>query len=382
MSLKILLSIHHYLDPNSGASGATVKLGQSYEKLGHQVHYFSIDNLPAKLPEKIKHFLFPWFFAIHVFRLTQQKTIDVIDASTGDAWVWAKHLSRVVRSKPLLVTRAHGLEHTADYHLKREFLKRGLKLSWKYRLYGGGFRLWEVTNSMRYADLVFQLNQFDLDYAVQQLGVAADRSYLVANGIPEEFLNLPFESTPMSASSEIAIALVATYNFRKGIHYSIPALNAILKKYPMVKISFLGTGVTEETVHADFEANVCDRVHVIPHFGRAELPNLLKGHHIKLFPSISEGFSLALPEAMACGLAPVATAIPGSVEILRDGHDSILIPACDSKAIEEALERLVRNREGLEKLRRNALITSNKYGWERIAQYQLSIYQKTIVNRC
>jgi glycosyltransferase involved in cell wall biosynthesis len=378
MSLKILLSIHHYLDPNSGASGATVKLGQSYEKLGHQVHYFSIDNLPAKLPEKIKHFLFPWFFAIHVFRLSQQKTIDVIDASTGDAWVWAKHLSRVIRSKPLLVTRAHGLEHTADYHLKREFLKRGLKLSWKYRFYGGGFRLWEVTNSMRYADLVFQLNQFDLDYAVQQLGVAADRSYLVANGIPEEFLNLPFESTPMSASSEIAIALVATYNYRKGIHYSLTALNSILKQYPMVKVSFLGTGVSQEVIHSDFEPDLCKRVRVIPHFKREELPELLKGHYIKLFPSLSEGFSLALPETMACGLAPIATAIPGSIEILQDDFDSLLVPPCDSQAIEKALEQLINNRIYLNNIRLNALITSRKYAWDRIAREQLLLYEEAL----
>lgn len=32
--MKILLTIHHHLDPNSGAPGVTWKLGQEYQKLG------------------------------------------------------------------------------------------------------------------------------------------------------------------------------------------------------------------------------------------------------------------------------------------------------------------------------------------------------------
>jgi glycosyltransferase involved in cell wall biosynthesis len=77
---------------------------------------------------------------------------------------------------------------------------------------------------------------------------------------------------------------------------------------------------------------------------------------------------LALPEAMACGLAPVTTATPGAMEIVRDGHDAIMIPPRDSQAIEQALERLISDRPYLERLRRNAYATAQRYSWTRIAR--------------
>jgi hypothetical protein len=45
-------------------------------------------------------------------------------------------------------------------------------------------------------DLALLLNQYDADYATNQLGVDPDRVRVVANGIPAEFLNLPLASTP------------------------------------------------------------------------------------------------------------------------------------------------------------------------------------------
>ncbi|MEG4861693.1 glycosyltransferase family 4 protein, partial [Microcoleus sp. K1-B6] len=159
------------------------------------------------------------------------------------------------------------------------------------------------------------------------------------------------------------------------------ALNAILARYPQVKVSFLGTGCSEAEVHADFEPAVRDRIRVIPRYSQDTLPDLLRGHHIKLFPTLSEGFSLALTETMACGLAPVTTTTPGPMEIVRDGHNGILVPARDSQAIEQALERLVTDRPYLEQLRRNAYATAQHYSWERIARHNLAFYEEALCQR-
>ena len=88
--MKILLTIHHKLDRNAGAPGITWRLGQEYQKLGHEVHYYSFDNLPHNLPELLKSVLFPEFLANHISALSRTQDIDIVDASTGDAWVWAK----------------------------------------------------------------------------------------------------------------------------------------------------------------------------------------------------------------------------------------------------------------------------------------------------
>jgi glycosyltransferase involved in cell wall biosynthesis len=371
--MNILLTIHHKLDPNAGAPGVTWKLGQEFQKLGHHVDYYSFDDLPSQLPEIVKSIVFPELLAKHLLTITRDRSIDVIDASTGDAWVWALRRNR--RDRPVLVTRSHGLEHVMHLGILAEARQQNLRLSWKYPLYHGGFRLWEVAQSLRAGDLALLLNQSDADYAIHQLGLNPDRARIVANGIPEEFLSLPLEPTP-AADATLCIAQVGSYIPRKGIHYGVPAVNRILQRYPQVTISFLGTGCSEDRVRADFDPSVRDRVKVTPHYDHELLPSLLQGHQIKLFPTLSEGFSLALPEAMACGLAPVTTSTPGPMEIVRDENNGLLVVPRDTEAIFQALARLIVDRVYLDKLRRHAYETAQNYSWQKIAATTLALYER------
>lgn len=376
--MQILFTIHGELDPNTGAPGGTLKLGQEYQKLGHQVTYYSFDDLPDWVTGKAKSMLFPWFLTNHLSKLLKQQKIDVVDASTGDAWVWANMFRNSKQKTPLLVTRSWGLEHIVDRELREEARLGNIDLSLQYNFYGGGFRLWEVSNSLRCGDLVLQLNHYDNEYSIEKLGVSSDRSHVMPIGIPDFFLNLPFEPMSTSEDANIGIAIVGTYIPRKGIKYSVPALNTILERYPKVKVSFLGTGVSEDRVLADFEPNVRDRVRVIPYYIHENLPVFLKEHQIKLFTSVSEGFGLALIEAMACGLTSVTTDIPGPTEFVRDGCEGILVPPRDTQAIELALDRLIQNRSYLEQLRHQAYLTAQNYSWNRIAQLTLSLYQEML----
>ena len=378
-TMNILFTIHHTLDPNAGAAGVTLKLGQEYQKAGHSVSYFSFDNLPSKLPEIIKAIIFPYWLAAYL--LTKKQPIDVIDASTGDGWLWGKLLRRF-RPDSTLITRSHGLEHTLNLENLEESARGNLSLSWKYPIYHGGFRLWEVKTSIKHADLTLMLNSRDRDYAQQKLGIAPEKLTIVPNGIPDYLLALPFEPI-VDEDTIIRIAQVGTFIPRKGIKYSIPALNNILSRYPNVEMSFFGTGtvLSADEVAANFVPDVRDRIKVIPRFDHQKLSQLLKGHQIKLFPSLYEGFALALIEAMACGLAPIATATGGAIDIVRDRHDGLLIPLGDSQAIENALEELIRDRCQLERLRRNACQTAQDYSWKAIAQKNLQLYQQVLQSK-
>ncbi|NES18023.1 MAG: glycosyltransferase family 4 protein [Symploca sp. SIO3E6] len=379
--MKILLTIHEQFNPHSGSAGSTWRIGQQYQSLGHEVWYYSIDDLPQKLPTHLKRLLFPEFVAAKISALSRKQGLDVVDGSPGDIWFWAKMLRKWKKKSPLLVTRSHGLHHLHHIWLLEEARRGNLRLSWIYPLYRGGLKLWEVANSLRYADLVFLLNHQESEYVVTHLNVNPEGSHVFPNGIPKEFINLPFEPLPKGEDSVIRIAQVSTYIPRKGIQYSVPALNKILTRYPRVKMSFFGAGCPEEKVYNDFEPAVRDRIQVVPYFNHEQLPTLLKGHQIKLFPPLSEGFGKALVEGMACGLAPITTAIEGPMEIVSDGHDGIVIPTRDSAAIEQALERLITDRPYLEQLRHNAYATAQNYSWRRIAQNRLSVYEEALCRK-
>jgi glycosyltransferase involved in cell wall biosynthesis len=375
--MKILLTIHHHLDLNSGAPGTVLKLGKLYEALGHDVAYYSFDDLPSWASTEV---IFPEFVAWHLLKRCQADHIDVIDASSGDAWLWGSVLKFLAKKRPLLVTRSHGLEHSVHFEYLEEVRLGHEAMSWKYPLYRGSIKLWEVAASFRCADQVFLLNQCERHYVIDALGVPQNRAFVTPNGIPDYLLNLPIEET-VASEAGLGIAVIGTFISRKGIQYNVPALNTILMRHPHVRVCFLGTGCPAEKVLSGFDASIHDRVQVIPSFKHTELPQLLKAYQIKLFTPLSEGFGKALVEAMACGLAPITTAAAGPLDIVQDGYDAIVIPLRCSEAIETALDRLITNPDLVEKIRHNAYHTAQKYSWLHCAQIRLDLYKTALERR-
>jgi glycosyltransferase involved in cell wall biosynthesis len=367
------------MDPNSGAPGVTANLGSYFRSQGHVVHHLSYDDVPRSLGNRGASFLFPAYLAWRIRRLQTRQPIDVIDASSGDLWIWASLPRRRNAGSPLLVTRSHGLEHTADLELREDARRGDVDLSWKYPLYYGGFRLWEVARSLRRSDLDLFLNTADLEYAVTKLGVSRERAKLTVNGLDPRFLSLPLDLG--DEHDEIRIAQVGSYIPRKGIAYGAAALDQVLRSHPSVRVTFFGTQAAEDQVRNDFDPDVRDRVEVVPTFNRDDLPTLLRGHQIKLLPTTFEGFSVSLLEAMACGLAPVTTTTPGPMEIVRDGVNGMLVPPRDSEALARALERLIEDRALLGRLRSGAHATSQGYTWERIGNETLALYRDAAASK-
>jgi len=369
--MKILLTIHHHLDPNSGAPGTVLKLGSLYQSLGHDVEYYSFDDLPGWIKTEA---FFPEFVAWHLFKRCRAQQIDVIDASSSDAWVWGTALKVLASPRPLLVTRSHGLEHAVHLEYLEEVRLGHEAMSWKYPLYRGSIKLWEVAASFRCADLVFLLNQCDRQYVTEHLGVRPERAFVTPNGIPDYLLNLPFDPT-LPPEGRLGIAVIGSFIPRKGTQYNVPALNTILVRYPQTHVGFFGTGCPEAQVYAGFDTQVRDRVKVIPSFKHTDLFKLLKDYQIKLFTPLSEGFGKALIEAMACGLAPISSRAAGPVDILTHEQNGLLIPLRSIEGIEQALDRLIRSPTLLQQLRMNAYQTAQSYSWEACARQRIALYQ-------
>ncbi|MCP5373308.1 MAG: TIGR03088 family PEP-CTERM/XrtA system glycosyltransferase [Hyphomicrobiales bacterium] len=70
---------------------------------------------------------------------------------------------------------------------------------------------------------------------------------------------------------------------------------------------------------------------------RDDVPDQLRAMGVFVQPSINEGISNTILEAMATGLPVVATAVGGNVELVRDGATGALVPASDPAAMAAAL---------------------------------------------
>ncbi len=74
--------------------------------------------------------------------------------------------------------------------------------------------------------------------------------------------------------------------------------------------------------------------------GAEEKDRLLRESSVFVMSSLSEGLPMALLEAMAYGMAVVATAVGGIPEVVDDGVDGLLVEAGSSRRIADALLRL------------------------------------------
>jgi glycosyltransferase involved in cell wall biosynthesis len=373
--LRILLTIHHRLERDSGAPGSTLALADAYRRAGHETELLSFDDLPRGLTPQAQMLAFPVLVAS---RLTGSlgRWSDVVDASSGDAWLWST-LPKRWSPRPLLVTRSHGLEHSAHLQRLQDHRDGGARLRRRYFLYHGGERLWEVAISFRRADLALFLNRFDLDYAVRQLGVRAERAHVVRNGIDDGLLGLP-EPNPTGANGGVGIAMLGRVTREKGVAYSVPALSEVLSQQPAVRVSLLGTGVGEGNVLAAFSHEVRDRVTVVPEYARQDLPRLLAGHEIVVSATLTEGFGKALLEAMACGLAPVVASAAGPLEFIDDGRNGLIVPSRDESALIDATTKLVRDAALRLQLRRAAYHVAQNFSWSAAASQRLELFEAAL----
>ncbi|HOX22669.1 MAG TPA: glycosyltransferase family 4 protein [Elusimicrobiales bacterium] len=109
---------------------------------------------------------------------------------------------------------------------------------------------------------------------------------------------------------------------------------------------------------------------------RSDMPALYGAADVFVLPSISEGLSNAMLEAMSCGLAVMATAAGGASSVLEGGKAGILFDPLDNAAIAAALDRFMKE-PGLCKMMGASArqIAAERYGIGRIAETMKQIYR-------
>ncbi|MFL5348776.1 MAG: glycosyltransferase family 4 protein [Hyalangium sp.] len=374
--LRVLLGIHHQLDPNLGAPGVTLALGSALAELGCNVFYYGFDQaFPGVTAYSAWHNVrFPW--ALSAWLARNAGRFDVLDITTGDNWPWARLGRPGARRRHALLTRSHGLEQVVSEQLRADARAGLARLSWKYPLYHGGFRLWEVRQSLLLADHVVLLNPMDRDYAHERLGVPGGRISLIPHGLPESFRALPppepFDESPLR------LAFVGSWIQRKGREDVVAVAQALVEQGVAFSLTLLGTGMSEAEVLAAFPAPVRERLRVLPRYRHAELPELLRAQEVLLFPSHAEGYGMALVEAMACGLAPLSTPVGVAPEVIRDGETGRLLSIGDVPGFTSAVRACAEDRRWLLEVRRAAQVAVQGMTWREVALRTLRVYESVL----
>lgn len=161
---------------------------------------------------------------------------------------------------------------------------------------------------------------------------------------------------------------------QKGFSYLIEAFSRLVKTYPGVCLFIAGEGPLRKILEQEIARKRLDRS--VRLLGlREDIPELMAASDIFVLPSLWEGSPNVILEAMASGLAIVATKVAGVPELIKEGAEGLLASPADSQALTVALERLLKDGRLRARLGQSALEKSKMFSLKtRACQFE-KIYE-------
>jgi L-malate glycosyltransferase len=128
----------------------------------------------------------------------------------------------------------------------------------------------------------------------------------------------------------------------KGLPYLLKALQYLPKDKPLHLVLVGRDMDTKANLRTIKAGNFSDKVHFMGY--RDDVLSLVVASNIFVLPSIyGESITKSVLEAMALGIAPVITDIPGNIELVEHGVSGLVVPKKDPKALADAILQLYNN---------------------------------------
>jgi len=105
---------------------------------------------------------------------------------------------------------------------------------------------------------------------------------------------------------------------------------------------------------------------------------LIRGSDALIQPSIVEGISSTILEAMACKTPIIATEVGGNKEILENNKTGILIEPDSYEKFLDKIQELFTDKERAKKIGENAFSKVQQYDWSNVGKRYLEIYSSLL----
>ena len=197
-----------------------------------------------------------------------------------------------------------------------------------------------------WTDRVVGNSQAVVDFYREKAGIPAEKLVLIPSGIGDEE---PPTVDPIAVKAELGVepeAPLALFAGRlaaqKGVDVLINAVDLLQHIRPKLVTLIAGDGPDHARLEAQaqaFELISTGRVRFLGH--RDDVPRLLAAADFLVLPSRYEGLPNVVLEAMRFRKPVVATAAPGTVEVVVNGETGLLVPVGDHKELARAIRDVV-----------------------------------------
>jgi glycosyltransferase involved in cell wall biosynthesis len=253
-------------------------------------------------------------------QLIREERVAVVHAHEFSAIVYGSLVARLT-AIPFV-----GTIHGKNYYWER--VRRRLAYRWASR-YG---QLVAVSEDLK-------------KFVIEKVGIQDSRIQVIYNGVEPAATVQPEEVTRCReelgfGTDDIVIGAVGSLYPVKGHRYLLDAMPEVLAQHPRARLLIIGRGPLEDSLRAQADRlGIKDRVRFLGL--RHDVPRLLAMMDLFVLPSLSEGLSLALLEAMAAGKPVVATRVGGNPELVKSGRTGLLVQPNDPVALATNISTLL-----------------------------------------
>ncbi len=169
----------------------------------------------------------------------------------------------------------------------------------------------------------------------------------------ERFQPMPKLRPAGLSEASIVIGAVCALRPEKDLSTLIDAFALVRDAVPGLKLLIVGSG----PMRGSLQARACEHSlgeQCLFQDATADVRTWLREMDIFVLPSIHEALSNSLMEAMAFGLAVVASNVGGNPELVIDGETGLLFKAGDAQDLARQLSALIGQAELRQRLRMNA----------------------------
>jgi sugar transferase (PEP-CTERM/EpsH1 system associated) len=224
-------------------------------------------------------------------------------------------------------------------------------------------------------------------WLIKTVGVKPNRVHQIYNGVDHDRFNASVENSidlPLSFQDEryCVIGTVGRLAEVKDQATLIKAFAKAINGRPQddLRLMLVGDGPLRSTLEAlANELSLGDKVWFAG--DRSDVPALMSHMHVFVLPSLAEGISNTILEAMSSGLPVIATDTGGNPELVKPGLNGALCPVGDDQALANELLNWVDD----EKQRQTTGIAAQKwvrqnFDWSQTVNHYIMVYD-TLLKR-
>jgi glycosyltransferase involved in cell wall biosynthesis len=348
-----------------GITSYVLTLATGLKKRGHNVYVASSrgtllgrfnqeDITYIPIPIKTKAEISPKII-ISLFKLKERiKDIDIVHSNT-----------RVTQVLGCLIQRYFHKPHISTCH---GFFKKRLTR----RLFGcWGLKVIAISEAVK-------------EHLIKDFRVKPEDIRVIYNGINVDRLRTQNSELKTQIKESFGlgkgplVGIVARLSDVKGHIYLIQAMKMVLTRLPNVQLLIVGEGrMKEALVKLTKESGIEKNVFFIPEV--CDTTEVLSIMDLFVMPSLKEGLGLSLMEAMASGLAVVASDVGGIRNLIQDGYNGLLVKPADINALSLAILEILQHPERAESLGRQAqLFISQNFSQEKMVSQTERVYSECL----